>query len=223
MVSLAERLYGDPVFNYLSERDRKDLASLAFEKRYSKGQLICMQNDIWKRALYLSEGKLSWVMVAPDGKRQVIFHVLPGSVVWGHSLFDNSPMPASLEATEDSKVCMWHGESILPIVSRNVDAVWAVTHGLVGSMRAVRDVVYGFAFHPVAGRLANLLLKHYAPTEGQTATRDLSLEEMSQMIGSTREVISKILHDFARDGLIEVSRVEIKFTDRARLEQIVNG
>ena len=222
MTLLAERLSGDPVFNHLSERDRKDLASLAFEMRYSKGQFICLQDDVWKRALYLSAGKLNWVMIAPDGKRQVVFRVSPGSIVWGHSLFDDAPMPASIEAAEDCKVCMWDGEDILPIVSRNVDAVWAITHGLVRSMRAVRDVVYGFAFHPVAGRLASLLLKHYAPAEGQASARDLSLEEMAQMIGSTREVISKILHDFASDGLIEINRVEIKFNDCARLEKIFN-
>lgn len=219
---LIESLAKDPVFSHLSERDRADLENLAYHKTYQKGQIICLQGDLWKRALYLSSGKLGWVMIAPDGKRQVVFRVKPGNVVWGHSLFDNAPMPASLEVMEDSETCIWDGEKLLPIVSHSVDAVWAITYGLVKSMRIVRDVVYGFAFHPVAGRLANLLLKHYQPNEGQAAPRDLTLDEMAQTIGSTRELVSKTLHQFADAGIIKVSRVEITFTDRNRLEEIVH-
>ena len=148
---LAEKLAKDDVFSHLSTRDHEDLARLAFSKSYYKGQYICMQDDIWKRALYISSGKLGWVMLSPDGKRQVVFRLGAGRVVWGHSLFDNEPMPAALEVMEDCKVCIWEGDAIKPILSHNVDAVWAITRKLVANMRKVRDVVYGFAFHPVAG------------------------------------------------------------------------
>ena len=131
-------------------------------------------------------------------------------------------MPAALEVMEDCDVCLWEGDVIMPIISRNVDAVWAITRKLVGTMRKVRDVVYGFAFHPVAGRLAHLLLNHYNPAEGQAAPRDLTLDEMAHTVGSTRELVSKTLHQFAGEGMIEISRVEITFTDRNKLEQLLN-
>jgi len=122
---------------------------------------------------------------------------------------------------EDCEVCMWEGDAIMPLISRNVDAVWAITRNLIVAMRRVRDVVYGFAFHPVAGRLANLLLRHYKPVEGQAAPRDLTLDEMAHTVGSTRELVSKTLHQFASEGMIEISRVEITFTDRKKLEQLI--
>ena len=218
----SEKLAKDDVFSHLSTRDHEDLARLAFHKNYRKGQYICMQDDIWKRALYISSGKLGWVMLSPDGKRQVVFRMGAGCVVWGHSLFDGESMPAALEVMEDCEVCIWEGDAILPILSHNVDAVWAITSKLVGTMRKVRDVVYGFAFHPVAGRLAHLLLNHYKPAEGQAAPRDLTLDEMAHTVGSTRELVSKTLHQFAGEGMIEISRVEITFTDRSKLEQLIN-
>ena len=218
----SEKLAKDDVFSHLSTRDHEELAQLAFRKSYHKGQYICMQDEIWRRALYISSGKLGWVMLSPDGKRQVVFRMGPGSVVWGHSLFDGEPMPAALEVMEDCEICIWEGDVIMPILSRNVDAVWAITRKLVGTMRKVRDVVYGFAFHPVAGRLAHLLLDHYKPAEGQAAPRDLTLDEMAHTVGSTRELVSKTLHQFAGEGMIEISRVEITFTDRSKLEQLIN-
>ncbi|MCP4139254.1 MAG: Crp/Fnr family transcriptional regulator [Chloroflexi bacterium] len=221
-LKFSEQIAKDDVFSHLSTRDHEELERLAFHASYKKGQYICMQDDIWNRALYISSGKLGWVMLSPDGKRQVVFRMGPGRIVWGHSLFDGEPMPAALEVMEDCEVCIWEGDAIMPIVSRNVDAVWAITRKLVGTMRKVRNVVYGFAFHPVAGRLANLLLNHYKPAEGQAASRDLTLDEMAQTVGSTRELVSKTLHQFAGEGMIEISRVEITFTDRSKLEQLIN-
>ncbi len=219
---LTEKLAEDDIFSHLSPRDHEELTRLAFSKKYRKGQYICMQDDIWKRALYIKSGKLGWVMLSPDGKRQVVFRLGAGRVVWGHSIFDGEPMPAALEAMEDCEVCMWEGDAIIPILSRNVDAVWAITGKLVRTMRKVRDVVYGFAFHPVAGRLANLLLSHYKPVDGQAAPRDMTLDEMAHTVGSTRELVSKTLHQFASEGMIEISRVEITFTDRNKLEELIN-
>jgi CRP/FNR family transcriptional regulator, cyclic AMP receptor protein len=221
-LKFSEQIAKDDVFSHLSMRDHEELVRLAYKTSYKKGQYICMQDDVWNRVLYISSGKLGWVMLAPDGKRQVVFRMGPGRIVWGHSLFDGEPMPAALEVMEDCDVCLWEGDAITPIISRNVDAVWAITRILVRTMRKVRDVVYGFAFHPVAGRLANLLLNHYNPAEGQAAPRDLTLDEMAHTVGSTRELVSKTLHQFAGEGMIEISRVEITFTDRSKLEQLIN-
>ncbi len=218
----AKKLANNDVFSYLSTRDHEELARLAFHKSYRKGQYICMQDDIWDSALYINSGKLGWVMLSPDGKRQVVFRIRAGQVVWGHSLFDGEPMPAALEVMEDCDVYMWKGDTIIPIISHNVDAVWAITRKLVLTMRKVRDVVYGFAFHPVAGRLAHLLLNHYNPAEGQAAPRDMTLDEMAHTVGSTRELVSKTLHQFAGEGMIEISRVEITFTDRKKLEKLID-
>ena len=220
--TFAEKLAKDDVFSHLSTRDHEELARLAFQTSYHKGQYISMQDDTWNRALYIKSGKLGWVMLSPDGKRQVVFRMGAGRVVWGHTLFDGEPMPAALEVMEDCEVCMWEGDAIMPILSRNVDAVWAITRTLVVTMRKVRDVVYGFAFHPVAGRLANLLLTHYKDIEGQAAPRDLTLDEMAHTVGTTRELVSKTLHQFAGEGMIEISRVEITFTDRGKLEELID-
>ena len=159
-------------------------------------------------------------MLSPDGKRQVVFRLGSCAVIWGNSLFDNGPMPASLEVMEDCEVFLWHGEQILSIISRHVEAVWDITRELAKTMRQVREIVYGFVFHPVAGRLARLLLNHYHPVEGQPAPCDLTLDGMADSISTTRELVSKTLHRFADEGMIEISRVQFVFTNRGELEQL---
>jgi len=156
----------------------------------------------------------------PTGKRQLVFRLEPCGVAWGHLIFDGQPMPASLEVMEPTEVYLWSKESFMPIVSRNVEATWDVTRVLVAYMRRVREVVYGFAFHPVAGCLARLLLNHYQPMDGAISPRDITLGDMADSIGTTRELVSKTLHRFSDEGMIEISRVQFVFTNRSRLEQV---
>jgi CRP/FNR family transcriptional regulator len=217
---LRQCLEAAPVFSKLSPADRAELVRAARRREYHKGECVCMQNTIWDEVLHVHSGRLGWSMLSLDGKRQVVFEMGPCAVVWGHSLFDGEPMPASLEAQEPTVVYVWPREVIVPVVSRHVEAVWDVTRILVKMMRTVREVVYGFAFHRVSGRLTRLLLNRYEPKNGQSVRRDMTLDEMADGIGTTRELVSKVLHRFDDEGMIKVTRTRFKFIDLAQLEQL---
>ncbi|RLD09702.1 MAG: hypothetical protein DRI56_03780 [Chloroflexota bacterium] len=220
MDKLSANLANNPVFSKLTPRDRDNLAKLALRKTYQKGEFICWQGETWPKVLCLASGRLEWSMLSPDGKRQVVFRLEPNTTVWGHSLFDDQPMPASLEVVESAEVYIWPQETIKPIIFHSVEAVWEVSRQMVTIMRKVRDIVYGFAFHPVAGRLARLLLDYYQPVDGELTPRDLTLDDMADSIGTTRELVSKTLHRFADAGMIRVNRMQFVFTDKNQLEQV---
>jgi CRP/FNR family transcriptional regulator len=217
---LRQCLETGPVFSKLHPTDRDELARAARRREYHKGECVCMQDTLWDEVLHVHSGRLGWSMLSLDGKRQVVFEMGPCAVVWGHSLFDGEPMPASLEAQEPTVVYVWPREVIVPVVSRHVEAVWDVTRILVKMMRTVREVVYGFAFHRVSGRLTRLLLNRYEPQDGQSVRRDMTLDEMADGIGTTRELVSKVLHRFDDEGMIKVTRTRFEFIDLAQLEQL---
>ncbi|MEN8240647.1 MAG: Crp/Fnr family transcriptional regulator [Chloroflexota bacterium] len=220
MSDLLNCLKEAPVFSKLTASDHDELVNLATFKQFKKGDLVCWQDDLWPYAAYIEEGHAEWSMLSPEGKRQFVFRLGPCDAIWGHTIFDGQPMPASLEVMTPMKIYLWHKDIVLPIVSRHPEAIWDITEVLVTYMRHVREVVYGFAFHPVAGRLARLLLNHYQPIEGKPTPRDLTLDELADNIGTTRELVSRTLHRFANDGMIEISRVQFIFTNRDQLEKL---
>ncbi|HQQ08811.1 MAG TPA: helix-turn-helix domain-containing protein, partial [Novosphingobium sp.] len=57
---------------------------------------------------------------------------------------------------------------------------------------------------------------------GTSAAVDATHEALASEIGSAREVVSRQLGAFARDGLIEVTRGHIALTGRARLEALAH-
>ncbi len=223
MPKILDCLSKAPVFSKLTEHERTDLAAVATEKKYGKDEYVCWQGEVWPYVAYIASGHLEWAMLSPEGRRQVMFALHPCDVVWGHSVVDGLSMPASLEVREDTVLYLWARNSILPVIHQNAQASWDVANILIQYMRNVREVVYGFAFHPVAGRLARLLLTHYNATDGQLAPRNLTLDQMADMVGTTRELVSRTLHRFADEGLIHVNRVEFAFLDRERLESLARG
>jgi CRP/FNR family transcriptional regulator len=223
MQKILDCLAQSPVFSKLTERDRAELLSRAVEKKYSKDEFVCWQGEEWPFVAYIASGRLEWAMLSPEGRRQVVFALHPCEVVWGHSVVDGLPMPASLEVREEAVIYIWERETILPVILQNAQAAWDVSRILIHYMRSVREVVYGFAFHPVAGRLARLLLTHYDPKDGKPAPRNLTLDQMADTVGTTRELVSRTLHRFADEGLILVNRVEFAFLDREKLENLAGG
>jgi len=223
METLSEKLAKAPVFRTLDAADREKLARLAVKKTYQKGEFLCWQDEVWPRVLYLDSGRLDWLMLSPSGKRQSVFRLQAGSVVWAHSIFDDQPMPASLRALSRSVVYEWPKRVIVPVVEENAKALWEIASLLVHSMRHVREVVYGCAFHSVAGRLARLLVSHYQPEEGQVVSRDLTLDEMAAIVGSTRELVCKILYRLARHQMLEIHRRKFVFRDVEKLKALAEG
>jgi CRP-like cAMP-binding protein len=147
------------------------LVERAIIKKYKKDEFVCWQGEVWPKVAYLASGRLEWAMLSFEGRRQVVFKLNPCDVIWGHSVVDNLPMPASLEVRENAVLYLWERETIFPILLRNAEAAWDVSLILTQYMRHVREVVYGFAFHPVAGRLARLLLSHYSHADDRPAPR----------------------------------------------------
>jgi CRP-like cAMP-binding protein len=73
------------------------------------------------------------------------------------------------------------------------------------------------AFQPLTGRVARLLLDQY-PAGQNVAPRHLTLDEMASRVGTTREMVCRILYRFAEAGAIQINRTEFVFTDRSILD-----
>jgi CRP-like cAMP-binding protein len=68
--------------------------------------------------------------------------------------------------------------------------------------------------------LAKFLVGCFGEDPGERISRDLTLDEMAAHVGTTREMVCRILHRFSNQGLIEITRTEFVFTDREGLDQL---
>lgn len=209
------------LFTLLNDKDQPKLAETAISRRYEAGQWILNYGDIWPYLFLVAEGGVTAVKESMEGRSLIIETFHPCEIFWGVAFFiDEAPMPVRLVANEESRLLMWSKDQLQPILERNGQAAWALSELMVSRMQHASNIVEDLAFQPVAGRLAGFLVNHFKDQESERVSRDLTLDEMAARIGTTREMVSRILHRFANQGMIEITRTEFMFTDRDGLNQL---
>lgn len=211
-----------PLFRPLCDRDLIDVARLASLKRLGEGEFLARQGQIWPFLLLVERGTLKTHKVSPQGRSLGALRLGEGSLFCSPTIIDGNPLPATLEADGSCYLFLWHEDQILPYLQKNSQALWELSRLLVTRMRQASEMVEDLAFQPVASRVARLLLKRHQQSGADQVERDLTLDEMAAMVGTTPVMVCKVLSQFADQGFLKVSRTEIEFIDLAQLEDIVN-
>src|SRR5256712_10955015 len=94
----------------------------------------------------------------------------------------------------------------------------ALLRELSRRLRRVDGKVGSLVLLDVNGRVAQLLLDLADEAGSNRITRRLTHHTIAQMIGSSRETVSRTMRELVDKGYIEVSRREILIRDRAALE-----
>ena len=111
-------------------------------------------------------------------------------------------------------------ETIEEVISSNPQIAWEIFSLLAKKMARAGEIVEELAFRPLPSRLANLLLGQFEGSQDNYISRVLTLDEMAARIGSTREMVCKILYQFSDKGIIDIHRTKYKIKNRSALENI---
>jgi CRP/FNR family transcriptional regulator len=154
-----------------------------------------------------------------EGRSLILAAFKGGEIFWGLAFFlEDAPMPASLLASQASEIIFWKRQDILPLLLRNGSLSWELSRLMIRRVQLASDMVEQLAFHPIAGRLARLLIESVGEDPQKPVPRSLTLDEMAARIGTTREVVCRFLHRFSDQGLIEITRTEFSVTDQNGLK-----
>ncbi len=219
-MQLLELLAQNPIFASLSSQNKERLVQSAITRNYQKGEWISHLGDVWPYIFVVEEGCVTPLKESSE-RSLIVVELGEGEVFWGLSFFlEEAPMPVALVAKENCRISMWPIDHIKPLLLENGQMSWELTRLMVQRMQYASDILDEFAFQPVTGRLARLLLEHFDDAVGDYVARDMTLEEMAARIGTTREMVCRQLYKFADQGAIQINRTEFMISDQERLENI---
>jgi CRP-like cAMP-binding protein len=220
-MALIELLSENPIFSHMNEMEKNTLVDMAIPRTYPKGHWITHYGDYWSYLFIVETGTISAVKESSEGRSLIAVSLGPGEVFWGVSFFhEDTPMPVSLLASEESLIYLWSKDRLHPHLLRDGRMSWELARLMVIRMLRASDIVEKLAFQPVTGRLARLILDHFGEAIDDYVSRDLTLEEMAARIGSTREMVCRQLYRFVDEGAIQINRTELLITDRDLLEEM---
>ncbi len=132
-------------------------------------------------------------------------------------------MPVSLQSVKSGSLVSWSRDDLLPFLLANGEALWSLCGLLIMRMKQASNIVESLAFQPVAGRLANLMLERYGSTGEDPVARDLTLDTMAAYVGTTREMVCRILYRFSDENLIHITRTEFSIKDQEGLAALAGS
>lgn len=214
-------IFENSIFSSLSQPDLDALAASMQSRQFLEGDWIVQYGDVWPYLFLIRSGEVTAVKESFEGRSLVLATFKAGDIFWGLAFFlEQAPMPASLVASRETKILAWKREDVLPLFLRNGSLSWELSRLMIRRVQLASDIVEQLAFHPIAGRLARLLIESVGDGPQTSVPRHLTLDEMAARIGTTREVVSRFLHRFSDQGLIEITRTEFSVTDPKKLQDL---
>lgn len=211
-------LFQNPIFSHLDEDVRHKIEASARIRQFKTGEWIVHHGDVWANLFFIQEGQVTAIKESPEGRSLTLASIGAGDIFWGLAFFiENAPMPAALKASKDCELLLWSRDELMPLIIENGRLSWELSCLAIQRVQFASEIVEKLAFQPLTGRVARLLLEQF-PASQNIAPRHLTLDEMASRVGTTREVVCRILYRFAEAGAIQINRTEFVFTDRGILD-----
>ena len=204
-----------PVLHGLAPHDLAALASGATDLAFAPGAAVFREGDDDLPLVLLRRGHVRVSRALPTGQRLTVYHVGPGAfcAVNAALVFGGGQSPASGHAIDDVSAVALPRPLANGLLARCHAFRQAVFAAFSIRMDALFSFVDDLAIHSLDRRLATLLLAR-APIV------DATHQTLADELGTVREVVSRILHRFATDGLIRQSRARVEVLDRAGLGHV---
>ena len=207
-----------PLFGQLAPADLERVAEISRERAYPRNSVILFEDDPGDALYVVATGQVKVVLIGEDG-REVILSVMGEGEFFGEmALIDDEPRSAHVIAMEDSTLLVIRREDFQDLLKQTPGIGLALLRELSRRLRRVDEKVGSLVLLDVNGRVAQLLLELADEAGSDRITRRLTHHTIAQMIGSSRETVSRTMRELVEKGSIEVSRREIVIRDRAALE-----
>ena len=208
-----------PLFGSLDAAELQRFAELAREKFYPRGSVILFEHDPGDSLFVVRQGAVKVVLIGEDG-REVILGVLGVGEHFGElSLIDDQPRSAHVIAMEDSHLLVLRREDFRRRVESSPAVAWSLITELSRRLRRADEKIGGLVLLDVPGRIARLLLDLAGASETAVIEKSLTHQTIAQMIGASRETVSRAMKDFQEANWVTIERRRITLADRPALEQ----
>jgi len=184
------------------------------------GQYFYREGEVKQVVGLVGRGDIRVFKIGASGREITLYHVQAGEscVVNMLCTFLDRPAMASAHAEAPTEAVVIPA-GIFREWIRSEDFVRKFTFStmaarLVDVMTLVEEVAFG----KMDIRLAELLARRYAQQPGAPGIITSTHEELAAELGTAREVVSRLLKEFERAGIVSVGRGHIELRDEARLQ-----
>jgi len=195
------------LFAELDDRELTSIASVAKTRRYAKDDVVFHADESGDVFCLIKEGQVKVTMISPEGKEIILSLLGPGEFFGEMALIEDEPRSATVVATEALElVTIWRSD-FLQILAENFSITKKVLMEMSHRLRNASNRIESLATMDVYGRLARFFLdlareQGKSLDNGYVAVTRPTHQAIANMIGTSRETVSRLIHDLMRQNLL---------------------
>ncbi len=201
-------------------------SALGHQHTYPGGSVLFMEGQQARGAYVLCSGKVKLSTTSREGKILILKMAGPGEVLGLSAVISNRRYEVTATTAAPCRVNFLQADALIFFLRRHGEAGLRAAQGVSKEYQdACQDIQEILLAPSSTGKLAKLLLSwtHGHEADRETRVRTvLTHEEMAQMIGASRETVTRVLSDLKKKQLIRLEGSTLVIRDRTGLEQLAS-
>jgi CRP/FNR family transcriptional regulator len=208
-------------FCQLSEAGKQWLREGAQTVRCAAEMPVLHKGQPVSGAYFVLSGRLRVLTLAPNGTEATLYFIDPGEtcVFALNSLFNDLRYPAWVRSEVDTDVAVIPGPLFRRLFASEATMRDLTVNALSTLVFRLMDELENVHSYKLRQRLANLLLTH----AGNDGVLRMTQQQMADHLGTTREVVARLVQEFVGAGQVRSGRGQVALLDAAGLAAVISG
>lgn len=219
-------LRAERFFCNISKSGLQFFESLKISSAYPKNSTLFMEGQPANGVYMICQGRVKLSTCSRDGKVIILRICEAGDILGLSAVVSDSAFETTAEVLDSCQVNFVRKEDFLRFLRRDPEACFSAMQQLSQKYHKTYVQVRTFGLSHTAGdKLAKLLLEWCRSTGNENGSVHLKIsfthEDIAEMIGTSRETVTRLLKDFRSRGLINLKGSDLIVHDPKKLDAII--
>jgi CRP-like cAMP-binding protein len=214
-----------PIFAGLEPEALDQLCRYARHSTLKRGATLFSKGDPGNSLYAVISGTVKMSISSPDGRNAILNIIGPGEIFGEIALLDGRARSADAIANSNCELFVIDRREFIPFVKEQPALAMKFIELLCERLRWTSDQVEQIILQNLPGRLASALLrlseKHKSEPQGRTIA--ITQQEISEMVGMTRESINKQLRAWATRNWVRLEHGAIVVLNAEMLRELAEA
>ncbi len=197
-----------PIFKNMKDVALRKIESILKEKDFKKGDHIFSEADEGDEFYIVYDGRIKIYKMSDDGQVKTLDYLEKGDFFGEMALLDKSSRSANALAMENARVFIIKHDDFQGFLINQPEILITITQTLCQRLRKTDMEIEMFSFKKVKDRLIACIIyltERYGEEtkEGIKVSKGFTHQDLSEFVGTAREVITRLLKELVDENLIK--------------------
>ena len=220
------KLRSSSFFCNLPKAPLQDLEKIKYASAYPHGAVLFVEAQAPRGVYVICSGRVKLTTTSRDGKTLILRIAEPGEVLGLHATVSGRPYELTGETLQPCQLDFLRRDDFLRFLQNHADACLSAAQHLSRNCQSAYEMIRSLGLsHSVGEKLARLLLEWAADgdktKEGIRIKISLTHEEIAQLIGTSRETVTRVLSEFRQKKFAQLRGSTLLILNKPGLERMI--